>query len=109
MKELPEGWTTEDIEYLIGKSEDRVVLVADTRLGAPTIHEMRGAEHLGFGLFRVREADYELHFDAGGAMQRTPSGKGWTYVSFRGDYDTYRPVEKKMQEKSATALKSLLC
>jgi hypothetical protein len=35
---------------------------------------------------RVRTRDYALSFDAGGAMQRTPSGKGWTRLIIDGKY-----------------------
>ena len=83
---LPEGWTTDDIRYLLERLDAGPLLVADSRLGLPTIHDIRGAEHLGFGLFRARTAAYKLTFDAGGAMRRTPSGRGWTYLHIDGDY-----------------------
>jgi hypothetical protein len=47
---------------------------------------------------RVRTASYELSFDAGGAMQRTPSGQGWTRLNIEGryDYDTQAVRDKLM-------------
>jgi hypothetical protein len=97
---LPQGWTPEDIRFLLGALANGPLLVADTNLGIPTIHSSFGAEvvHCGFGLMRVRTASYELHFDAGGAMQRTPSGKGWTRLSIEGSfiYES-RAVREKLQ------------
>ncbi len=85
---LPEGWTEEDIRFLLNVLEDGPILVADTNLGISTIHSNFGAEvvHCGFGLMRVKAAGYELHFDAGGAMQRTPSGNGWSRLFINGKY-----------------------
>jgi hypothetical protein len=85
---LPEGWAQEDINFLLRELEGGPLLVADTSLGIPTIHSNFGAEvvHLGFGLMRVKTAEYALFFDAGGAMQRTPSGKGWTRLKIEGAY-----------------------
>ena len=86
---LPPGWTFEDINFLIDAlDKGGPLLVADTELGIPTIHSGFGAEviHCGFGLMRVSTKEYELTFDAGGAMQRTPSGKGWTRLEIRGSY-----------------------
>ena len=79
----------EDVHFLVGELDKGPLLVADTNLGIPTIHSSFGAEvtHCGFGLMRVRTKDYELSFDAGGAMQRTPSGKGWTRLIIDGKYD----------------------
>jgi Family of unknown function (DUF6876) len=86
---LPERWTPEDIHFLLDELENGPLLVADTTLGIPTIHSAFGAEveHCGFGLMRVRTSAFTLHFDAGGAMARTPSGKGWTRLSIEGSYD----------------------
>jgi hypothetical protein len=84
---LPEGWTADDIRYLLGKLEIEPVLVADAKLEIPTIHDLAGeARHLGFGFFEVTVPTYKLQFDAGGAMQHTPSGRGWTYLHIDGDY-----------------------
>lgn len=83
---LPEGWTTDDIRHLLDRLEVEPVLVADVKLDIPTIHDFRGCRHLGFGMFELKTADYTLHWDAGGAMQRTPSGKGYTYLHIDGDY-----------------------
>lgn len=86
---LPKGWTAEDIRFLLEKLAEGPLLVADTDLGIPTIHSNFGkeAEHCGFGLFVVRGDGYELDFDAGGAMARTPSGNGWTRLHISGNYD----------------------
>ena len=67
------------------------ILVADSKLDIPTIHDNFGTEthHLGFGLMQVEGNEYTLRFDAGGAMQRTPTGNGWTKLSIEGQYDGY--------------------
>jgi len=87
MLELPEGWTVEDIAFLLEKLEGGPILVADTELGIPTIHNTGGRiEHCGFGLMRAEGTGFTLHFDAGSAMKRTPSGKGWTRLKVEGQY-----------------------
>jgi len=79
---LPDGWTEEDIRFLLERLEEGPILIADRNLGIPTIHSLGGeVRHLGFGLFRLSTADYTVTFDAGGAMRRTPGGKGWTKVN----------------------------
>lgn len=83
---LPDGWQPEDIRFLLERLGEGPLLVADTRLGIPTIHDWKGAEHLGFGLFRVEVENATLHFDGGGAMARTPSGKGWCPLQIVGHY-----------------------
>jgi hypothetical protein len=85
---LPEGWTEVDIRFLLEKLVEGPLLVADTNLGIPTIHSNFGkeAEHCGFGLFVIKGNGYELNFDAGGAMARTPSGHGWTRLHISGNY-----------------------
>ena len=85
---LPDGWTEEDVRFLLNVLEEGPILVADTKLGIPTIHNNFGAEveHCGFGLMEVKGDGYGLSFDAGGAMQRTPSGKGWTRLYIEGTY-----------------------
>ena len=85
---LPDGWTEEDVRFLLNVLEEGPILVADTNLGIPTIHSNFGAEveHRGFGLMEVKGDGYGLSFDAGGAMQRTPSGKGWTRLYIEGTY-----------------------
>jgi hypothetical protein len=96
---LPDGWTEEDVRFLLNALEEGPILVADTNLGIPTIHGNFGAEveHCGFGLMEVKGDGYGLSFDAGGAMQRTPSGKGWTRLYIEGTYvyDT-RAVREKL-------------
>lgn len=96
---LPEGWAVEDIRFLLGILESAPILVADTKLGIPTIHDDFGAEvqHCGFGVMKVAGPGYELIFDAGGAMERTPSGKGWTRLDIRNGkypYDSQAVREK---------------
>ena len=90
-QELPDGWTTSDIHMLLEMLAKGPILVADSKLGIPTIHNSFGAEtrHLGFGFMQVDGDGYTLRFDAGGAMQRTPSGNGWTKLSIEGQYDGY--------------------
>lgn len=89
--ELPNGWITEDIHFLLDRLAEGPILVAQTRLGIPTIHDNFGAEtrHLGFGVMQVEGDGYILRFDAGGAMQRTPSGQGWTRLIIDGQYNGY--------------------
>jgi hypothetical protein len=85
-KPLPEGWQPEDIRFLLEKLEEGPLLVADTELGIPTIHDWKASKHLGFGLFRVQVEGATLHFNGGGAMARTPSGKGWCSLRSQGSY-----------------------
>jgi hypothetical protein len=88
---LSDGWTGEDIRFLLEKLAESPILVAQSRLGIPTIHDNFGAEtrHMGFGLMQVEGSGYTLRFDAGGAMKRTPSGQGWTKLIIEGWYDGY--------------------
>jgi hypothetical protein len=90
-------WTREDIEFLLEKHDELVenythplqrkrLLVADTDLGIPTIHDIRGAEHLWMGMFLAETDTYKINFDGGGAMQRSPSGKGWCAAVIEGEY-----------------------
>jgi hypothetical protein len=60
--------------------------VADTHLGIPTIHDDFGAEvvHCGFGVMKAEGPGFKIFFDAGGGMDRTPSGKGWTRLTIEG-------------------------
>jgi hypothetical protein len=89
---LPDGWAVDDIRHLLDKLEVEPILVADARLEIPTIHDFSGCRHLGWGMFELKTPDYDLHWDAGGAMQHTPSGRGWTYLHISGNYayDTER-------------------
>jgi len=79
-------WTREDLEYLLAELDKGPLAVADPSLGVPTIHEIRGARHLGYGYFLAETPDYKVSFDAGGAMSRTPSGNGWTRLGITGRY-----------------------
>lgn len=83
---LPNGWTENDLAFLLTQLDLGPILIADDALGFPTIHDFPNADHLGYGLFRVQGADYTLYFDGGKSMQRTPSGKGWTQLDIQGDY-----------------------
>jgi len=83
---LPEGWTEEDLAFLLAQLELGPILVADAALGFPTIHDVPNADHLGYGLFRATGEGYTLYFDGGGAMRKTPSGKGWTSLDMQGEY-----------------------
>ena len=108
--QLPDRWTGEDVEFLLEElDKGYVILLAGTELGIPTIHEQRGegweAKHCGFGLFHVDVPDkvevdelgvetvipgFEYFFDAGGAMARTPGGRGYTRVEVkRGEIPNY--------------------
>jgi len=75
-------FTKADIQHLITKVQDgRIVLVADHTLGLPTIHGIRGAEHIGFGCFIASNPDFKVSFDGGGAMYHTsPSRISYTFV-----------------------------
>lgn len=83
---LPNGWKEEDIRFLLNVLEEGPILVADTMLGIPTIHEDFGAEvvHCGFGVMKAEGPGFKIFFDAGGGMERTPSGKGWTRLTVEG-------------------------
>ena len=85
----PLGWKEEDIRFLLGKLDaDIPILVADDKLGIPTIHDDFGAatNHIGFGVMEVKGLQYTLVFDAGRSLSHTPSGNGWTAIQIRGDY-----------------------
>ena len=83
---LPDGWNEEDIRFLLNVLEAGPILVADTHLGIPTIHDDFGAEvvHCGFGVMKAEGPGFKIFFDAGGGMERTPSGKGWTRLTVEG-------------------------
>jgi hypothetical protein len=83
---LPDGWKERDIRFLLKVLEDGPILVADTHLGIPTIHDDFGAEvvHCGFGVMKAEGPGFKIFFDAGGGMDRTPSGKGWTRLTVEG-------------------------
>lgn len=83
---LPDGWNEEDIRFLLNVLEVGPILVADTRLGIPTIHEDFGAEIVlcEYGVMKAEGPGFKIFFDAGGGMERTPSGKGWTRLTVEG-------------------------
>ena len=75
------SWTNEDFEHLLELvQENKIVLVADTSLGLPTIHEIPNPQHIWMGMFDATNEQYTIEFEGGGAMSRTPSGKGYTVV-----------------------------
>lgn len=88
-------WAREDVEFILAEIEKgRIVLVGDTDLGIHTIHGIAGARHLGFGTFKASTQDFEITFDGGGAMQRTPGGQSYTIAhvnrgTFPYDRDKY--------------------
>ena len=84
---LPNGWKETDIRFLLKVLEDGPILVADTHLGIPTIHDDFSAEvvHCGFGVMKAEGPGFKIFFDAGGGMERTPSGKGWTRLTVEGN------------------------
>ncbi len=88
--DLPEGWEVDDVRFLLEQLEQgKMVLVADRRLGIPTIHDFTGVRHCGMGVMMVEQPEYTVLFDAGASMERTPvSDKGWTSLAVReGSYD----------------------
>ena len=107
---LPDGWKEEDIRFLLGVLEDGPILVADSKLGIPTIHEDFGAEvvHCGYGVMKAKGPGFKIIFDAGGGMERTPSGKGWTRLTVEGKaagpfkYDKTEVRKKLMSYLPAT-------
>jgi hypothetical protein len=88
VSQLPEGWQAEDVRCLL-EALDRgtMVFVADHELGIPIVHQIRGARHLGMGVFEATTADYTVRFLGGSAMRRTPNEKGWSHLTVeRGTY-----------------------
>jgi hypothetical protein len=79
---LPEGWHAEDVRCLL-EALDRgtMVFVADHELGIPIVHQIRGARHLGMGVFEATTAEYTVRFLGGSAMRRTPNEKGWSHLT----------------------------
>lgn len=85
VKEFPTGWTVQDVKYLIDKIEakpEAIFLVADNRLGIPTIHELP-VDSVSCGVGFFRNADCEGSILVGTGMEHTPSGNGWTDVTLR--------------------------
>ena len=82
------GWTSAIVGELtaVVQTHERV-LIADTDLGVPTIHDLPHPEHKGFGFFVSATDEYTVNWDAGGAMQRLSNHLGWTTVQVeRGTY-----------------------
>jgi len=78
------GWTREDVQEILSKIEDgQIILLAQQLPGIPTIHGVKGANHLGFGVFNVTTPEYEGTFDAGSAMSATAGGKSFTAFSLK--------------------------
>lgn len=75
-------FTRNDAKFLLEKLNNGMrVLVASSKIGLPTIHEIPHARHLGMGLFRADDGDYVVYFDAGGAMDHTPDGASYTILT----------------------------
>mgnify|MGYP001594668353 FL=1 len=103
-KEAPaDKFTPEDIQFLIKEIEGgSIILMASPDLGIQTIHGVKGAEHRGFGMFTAKTPEYEVNFDAGSSMQKTPSGQSYTTVS------TTRGAFPYNREKVLATLRSKL-
>jgi len=89
-EKLPDGWKIEDIEFLLKKVKDgrHRILVADSKLGIPTIHDFAGTRHCGMGVMKATLDGCTITFDAGASMDRTPSGQGFTGIQVtKGEYD----------------------
>ena len=101
-------WTIEDFQLLTDLvANGHIVLVANTDLGIPTIHGIPGARHCGFGLFEARNPMFTIEFDAGGAMSRTPSGKGYSIATvtagtFNYDADAVLDRLEELMENAPT-------
>lgn len=87
-----EGYTVEDLRFLLEKvnETDRPLLITGNPdvLGLPIIQSWRPedghVDHLGFGCFKITRGDeFEALFDGGGALQQTPSGRGYCFVDVR--------------------------
>lgn len=106
-KPLPEGFTEADVRFLLKELEQgRFPLLGSSEIGIPTIHDLRGAEHIGEGVFRVRTPDFEGIFEGGGAMNRLPGGKAFTNLAIhRGTppYDVEAAKAKLMEYLPAEA------
>lgn len=108
-KAIEYGWTIEDVEFLLNTIDDiGPVLVggSGSYLGIPTIHDIKGARHLGYGFFEAEVEGVKVSFDAGGAMMRTPSGRGWT--ALRGPYGVEIPASIWNEEEVVATLESYL-
>lgn len=87
---LPAGWTKGDIQYLLNALDKGPIIVADARLGLPSLSDIptAGVTHLMDGYFKASTSEYELYFEGGGAMKRTPDGDfGWCHLDIkRGEF-----------------------
>ena len=97
---LPNEWQAKDIRCLLDALDHSDVFVADSALGIPVIHEIRGARHLGMGVFEAETPDYVVRFLAGHAMRRTPNEMGWTGLTVeRGAYPYDRDAVRARLEE----------
>ena len=67
------GWEQEYSDFFLAElAKGRPILWGCAPDALPTIHAWQPEDgkddHLGFGFFRIRSADFEAFFDAGGAM-----------------------------------------
>jgi hypothetical protein len=93
MKELPSGWSKEDVQALLTMVEEgEQILIVGHELGIPTIHDFHKAEMYGFGWFYVDIDGTRYNFNAGGAMNHL-TGYMTGYTTIRkenhNDKDTY--------------------
>lgn len=84
-----DGWKTEDwAEIHRHLAKGTPVLLAEEGHGIPTIHEfgrLGKTDMVGFGVFKTVGDGWTARWDGGSAMDRTPSGKAYTTVQFRGE------------------------
>lgn len=78
-----------DFQFLLDQLDRGDILVAESGTGLPTIHQIPGAQHLGFGYFQAQVGGCSVQFEGGGAMQRTPGGSGWCFLVRRGNLDDF--------------------
>jgi N12 class adenine-specific DNA methylase len=82
-KPLPEGWKDADVREILERVEKgEKILLGTNKIGMPDIQTVKGAKHIGMGMFTATTPEYEVSFDGGGAMAKTTaSNKGYTRVS----------------------------
>jgi len=88
----------ETIKKLLEEVKKGNAVLTAGNIGIPTIHDIKDARHLGFGLFEATLPNGNtIDFDAGGAMHQAPKPiYGWTYL--RGDAKGWGyPYEKVIQ------------
>jgi hypothetical protein len=92
---LPEGWKPKDVQELLDRvNKGEKILVGDTRLGIPTIHDVAG-KHQGEGQFTAETPEYAISHAGGNAMERTTNGQVFTKAkedrgTFPYDFDAVK-------------------